>query len=307
MTVAEVEPEVGFGKPEVRVISGLDKIYKIAKEEIPTLMPLYKDRKLSETRVQILMKQYENGRLRDFNWVSAICADDGKHYRVNGQTSSEVVRRLVESGKSLPDGITVIRVTYHVPTIRRAIDLHSTYDAKYSARSDREIIAMYASDIPQLENFSDRYKWFSASALAFSKHFEASSAVTADERALLMYENIPLCVFLCDVQDKNRVNHMRRMPVLAALVRMWEKNRRVAQEFADQLNTGSTQSNMIRQLRDWLMSHSVRSGTHSNAIRKAADPREIYARTIKGWNFWRAGHEDTKLIYRRKDPLPEPD
>lgn len=85
------------------------------------------------------------------------------------------------------------------------------------------------------------------------------------------------------------------------------KSKSMAREFAELLESGNgNHMPVLKQIRDFLLTTNVRSGTISRSTGKAAaDPREIFIRCVKAWNYWRAGQFEKTIKYSIGEEVPE--
>ena len=94
------------------------------------------DRPIATKRQRQLTESIENGRARDFQWARALCKSTGKTYRVNGQHTSDLMRRGV-----IPiNGFQISQTFYEVERPEDVFELWNTLDPPESNRTFTDVM-----------------------------------------------------------------------------------------------------------------------------------------------------------------------
>jgi len=181
-----------------------------------------------------------------------------------------------------------------------------------SPRTRGDIAWIYGCELGW-EEWPRRLVVTAASALAATENgvFSTSNAtgyrnLSKDDAAALLARNQKVCEWMHSMNIITH-RHMRRMPVIAAMVTTWRKGQRAATEFWTAIRDGEELrgSDPRFVLREYLKETSIQGGQKNPAGKQTADNRCMYSKCIHGWNAWRSG-KTTALKYHVKSSVPKP-
>jgi hypothetical protein len=281
---------------------------KMAKEwaEMDTVQM---DRTLSERRLGVYRRLLMRGEFRPVTWAKVWCKETGQEYRVNGKHTSTLLASV--DLKTVPDQQVIIE-TYEADSLEDVARLYSTFDSRQQTRTVGDINRSFASTIPELADLNDVQINLAVSALAFNlwpttEGGWAGKGKTAAERAELMFDNVDSILWINSLIQKNPdCRHMWRVPVAAAMIGTYLKNKQGATQFwtAVRDETGANPDLPDRKLARWLLTMRVRvSAGATEGKRWRAEPREFYVRCIHAWNAWRQ-NKPTDLKYYSESDIP---
>lgn len=292
------------------------RITKKLAKEWAELEPVGVDRPLSETRLQVYRKMLAEGGFRPVNWAKVYINELGAWYRVNGKHTSNLFM-----GADPPDGTELYAVIeeYECDTVEEAANLYATFDSRVQSRNSTDINRQFASVIPELKDFDTKLINLLVSSLAFDPSNPGGGGGqgrTVAEKAEALFDNVPKCLWVVETLGKRTVSgpadkfsYLWRVPVVAAMMRTWDKNRAEATTFwqAVRDETGAKPELPDRKLAKWLSSMRLQGASGASGLprRFKTLPREFYVKCITAWNAWRAG-EKTELKYYAGAKVPTP-
>jgi len=280
-----------IGEPKTR------KLTKTLADEFSNMTPAPHDRPLNSTRAAILRKVFDMGKFRTCEWAKAYCEQTKQTYRINGKHTSTVLSTM---NGSFPKHVSVIVEEYKCDTLEDVAQLYATFDTRASVRSTGDINQIFAATVPGLDDVIARIINLAVTGIAYSIWEDAYFAHPADERAQLIISGSDFCLWLNELLGNcgtNKVNHIRRSPVAAAMYKTWLKSKSDATAFwtAVRDETGTKPTVADRKLAKFLIACRLHSSKASNG--QSAGNREVYVKCIHAWNAWRSGAETSLAFY----------
>lgn len=248
------------------------------------------ERKLDKTRCSRLRELLEEGKFRTCSWAVVDCLEDGQQYRINGQHTSHV---LNEFNGSLP-AVFVTVERYEADTLKDVADLFATFDPRWSTRTTSDTNRAQAAAIPELDGINSRAIDLAASGMAI--HFGSGnrSRITQEQRSrnISLHSNFVLWLNNMEFVQSNQRRHMARSAVVGAMFATFQKSSEEATDFWMMVKNSSAPNadHPTRLLERYLMTAKGRT-----------DDREIYAKCIHAWNYWRKGNKCMKIIKYHAD------
>lgn len=263
------------------------------------------DRPLSERRLQVYRKMLADGKFRPVTWAKVWCEETGQSYRVNGKHTSNL---LSEEGALDGREFYAVVEDYEADTLADVANLYSTFDSRQQTRTTGDINRSFASTIPELAEVDQTTINLFVTALAYHANpsLNYADARTPAERAEALFDNVDVCQWLLTIISHRSAMHLRRAPVVAAMIGTWHKNRADATRFWEMVrdDTGPTPDAPDRKLSKWLILFRVKKGSRSDTPNRfKVGPREFYVKSILAWNAWRK-NESTNLNYHHDAKIP---
>lgn len=267
-------------------------------ERFKSMEPCHGDRTLSDQRMRRLSAALADGTFRTCSWASALCAQDGKEYRINGKHSSHA---MAEMNGTLPKVFVTIE-RYEADTLEDVADLYATFDASISTRTGKDICKAFAGTDLTLNEIPDAMLGLCASAIAFGLQAagELKARPTAEQRARLMLRNKDFIQWFSECigarKPSNRFLH--RAGVVAAMFACYRIDKQQAAVFWSSVLNGTdpdpkAPSRMIeRFLRDTIVTE------------KGAQD-ECYTKSVNAWNASRQGITVKNFRYTAGAELPK--
>ena len=297
------------------------KFYKATKTlaaQFQALTGVPGDRGVKAKRKNVLMEAMRRGEFRGNEWCRVKCLENNTVYRVNGNTSSSALLALLNDDKQpeFPEFKVVVR-EYEADTLEGVARLYSTFDPAGSSRSKVEQIKAYAAGVDVMREFSSKSLSIITAGIAFAKEETAYRRLSAAVQGEMLVHNTQFAEWVnellpskkrgrnkADSEEKN-IDHMRRVPVIAAMYRTWQSDLPDATEFWTMVRDDCDlpKDSGVRKLFRFLKDHGIgAAGKDSSA--KVAD-REMYIKCLLAWNSWRNGEETVRLQYHKDAPTPE--
>ena len=276
------------------------KATKSLATEFSTMDAAPHDRPLSERRLAIYGKMLERGEFRPCNWAKAFCGETDQWYRVNGKHTSIMLSGLNE----LPEFFINLE-SYKCDTLEDVAKLYSTYDSKIASRTSADVNRIFAGSVPALSEVPLRVVTATISGMSYAEHGQMYGKIPAAERAEAILDNVDFCLWVHEmIGDGSKYQHLRRVPVVAAMFVCWTKSHKAATDFwtAVRDETGKSPTLPDRRLAKFLVTIAVNTGQGAFHARKA-QPREFFVKCIHGWNAWRK-NETTDLKYYAAKKIP---
>jgi hypothetical protein len=275
--------------------------------EFVEMEPAPYDRPLSERRLQVYERILRSGDFRPVVWASAVCAETGVTYRVNGKHTSLLLSRMTP----IPEfHVTIER--YACETLTEVANLYNTFDSNLTSRTTNDINAAFAASVGALRGVPHRTINLAVSAAAAHKWDEAElKKVPPAERAEELLDNIDFVQFLCRLipggaSGSNQVTRpLCRVAVATAMLATFRKAPRAAEDFWTQVRdeTAPDRDDPTRVLARFLVRSAIAGGKGGGSERKLVTNREMFVKCLHAWNAWRKG-ERTALNYHAKSPVP---
>ncbi len=257
--------------------------------------PAPRDRPLSERRLRVYQRVITSGGFRPISWATAYCVETGGTYRVNGKHTSLVL----STADPLPELYVTIE-QFSCQTLEDVAKLYNTYDSTLQSRTIGDINASFAGTVPELRHLSTRMLNVLAAGINYCDFGDEYQKLQATDRAERLLDEVPFCVFFCEVAaGKEGERKFRRLAVVAAALLTYRKTPVQAKEFWNSVReeTGPNPRDADRMLGKYL------GGTMNSRTYKGRPNREIMVKCLHAWNAWRRG-ETTNLNYREDKPVP---
>lgn len=287
---------------------------KLAKQ-FAEMEPAPHDRPLSERRLQVYERLMRDGKFRPVTWATAVCAETGGTYRVNGKHTSTMLSTL----DVLPEFYVTIE-NYSCPTLEDVAQLYATFDSKMMSRTSSDIYLSFAATCDEIKELPNKVITSCCVGIAYAKmsQHDYSRSQPAD-RAEYILEHSDFVVWYhrlltmqgsytdTSIGTKDRYQHLNRQSVVAAMFKTWDRDKDAALKFWLEVRdeSGATPEIPTRKLAKWLLLTTIKSKGASlrETTTEKATTREMFVKCLHAWNAWRKG-EPTKLQYYAKAPLP---
>lgn len=185
------------------------------------------DRILSERRLGVYRRMVEAGGFRPVGWAKAWCEETKQWYRVNGQHTSNLFAGLTND--QLVNIYATVEV-YQCDTIEDVAKLYSTFDSQQQSRNASDINRAFASTIPEFAEWFGDSRFLNLLVSGIAYHLEpgmktAAGLRTQAERAEVLFDYIPVCLWLREIlySERSNAQKMLRVPVVAAMIGSWGK------------------------------------------------------------------------------------
>lgn len=245
------------------------------------------DRDLSRPRLAYLREALKSGKFRGAEWVSAVCEEDGKTYRINGKHTSTVLHEHFESGGKPDPNIRILVRRYSCPTLEDCANLFSTFDTKIASRSKSDILKVFAATNKETIDLSPRLLNVVTSGIAFAHLGRSYRKLSTEDQATQLVRNGHFVSWVNSLLDKGNkeYRHMIRMPVVAAMYRTWKKNSEMADEFWEKIRDDSNDDKDApsRQLYRWLTTYKLGA---TKVAKESKSNHEVYITCLKYWNLY---------------------
>lgn len=292
------------------------KVTRVLARQFAEMEPAPHDRPLSERRLTVYEKLLAAGQFRPVTWASAICLETGEVYRVNGKHTSTMLSGL----EKLPDFYVTIE-EYECDGLDDVAKLYATFDSSMQSRTANDIYLSFAATMKELANCTKKAITLTASAVPYHLHGGALNYGQPADRAEYLLEYPEFVIWLDRLTNdaptaseqgtgygkghgKQKMGHLLRSPVVAAMFAGWLKSKSAATEFWGLVRDESspTPSSPDRKIARYLMTVGLHRGElHGKA--KVATQKELYCKCLHAWNAWRKG-ETTNLNYYADAKLP---
>lgn len=275
-------------------------------EKFATMDAAPKDRPLSEKRLQVYQQILNRGEFRPVTWASAYCPETGATYRVNGKHTSILLSRA----DPVPDLFVTVE-EYECETLEDVARLYSTFDSKMQSRTANDIYRSFASCVPELSEVPHRVISLTIGGIAYSERQDTyATNSTAAERAeaILEHHDFALWVHNTISGSVEKVRHLYRLAVFAAMFSTYQKSHQAATDFWKSVAEESDpKADMpTRKLSRFLLTHfSSKGGNHVDRVsrRYRVGDREVFVKCLHAWNAWRK-NEPTNLQYYAEAGVP---
>lgn len=300
-----------IGKPTTQ------KVTKKLATTFTEMDPAPHDRLLSERRLQVYQRLFNEGSFRPCTWASAICVETGGLYRVNGKHTATLLSGL----DVLPEFFVTVE-EYECDTLEDVARLYATFDSNLQSRTARDIYLSFAATVPELKALSANTINLAVTGLSaaigktiFGVKGKTTTRGQPAERAELLLDHPEFVLWLHATlsagpdnyrgrDGRQQSKHMRRAPVVAAMFNTWQKAKTASDDFwaAVRDETGEKPASPDRKLARYLLTAGVDMGAGRSRLHVVSS-REMYVKCLHGWNAWRKG-ETTNLNYYADKEVP---
>ncbi len=269
------------------------------------MLPAPGDRPLKNFRVEVLKKHVANGTLRICEWATVYCKETRKTYRVNGKHTSTLMCELNGEIKSL----AVLLQRYECDTLDEVARLYSTFDTRSSARTTGDINCIFAATVSSYDALPKKIVDVAVTGISLGIWgLDGSKDHSPEDRAALLLSNEQFVLWLNDVchspdQSEGNPRLLRRAPVVMAMFRTWEKDKKAANDFWTLVKnaSGPKHTTPDRKLNSYLLQVSLNGS--STVASGGASRRQVYVKCIHAWNAWRRGATtDLKYLPNAQEP-----
>lgn len=273
-------------------------------EEFSVLPACPGDRPLSKIRLAAHRSSVEAGEFRHAEWSQAYCAETDTIYRVNGQHTVTLFKKMYEEGLAgLLRGIYIHFSTYYCDTLEDLARLYSTYDNHGVVRTQQNIVQTHAAMDPELAKLPTINRNAAVAGYSFALFGSCPHRKTkSHERARLMYDHKDFMIWFHEILSggDDATTHerrvMRRSPVAGLMFKTFRKHPRKATEFWTEVRDGSSpRGSGSRTLHDHLNRTSVNHGQGAAAFRDKESIAAQHEKAARAWNAWRSG-KDIKIL-----------
>lgn len=276
------------------------------------------EKTIQKARREMHREAILTGNHRGNEWATVKVLSDGKTYRVNGKTTAMVLLDLFNQKVEFPPFVAVIR-EYEADDYEGAAALYATFDNAKSSRSKSDLTKTAAYSIEELRSLSSRSLSLVTAGLSFEKWETKYRRVPTTKQASLLHDNVQFALWVSEILPAKKrgrkkkdaeetetveCDHMRRVPVIAAMARTYFRDPHRANEFwglvRDDMDGGK--GHPIRKLRNFLLTYGI--GAPSGE-KKVVSDREMYVKCLLAWNSYAAGETTTNLNYFKDMETPE--
>lgn len=263
-------------------------------------------RNLNPNHIAMLTKYIHEGTFLTGNIAVAMFhADNGARipFLVNGQHQCHAV---LKSGKT----IDVLYERYNCPTIDDVGLLYGMFD-NHKNRSLQNLVHFEKETVYNLD-WSSRVASLVVSGASLMR-YGRGSRIQKVEKVRLLGEFLPQGAFINDLltntpdnKPSKETRHLRRGPVIHAILLTWDKSQKGTKEFWTQVRDGEGLSKSMPsfKLREFLKESSYSVGMAVNANqRRVVSHHEMVSKCITAWNAYRSGNK-TILRYYPSRPIP---
>ncbi len=275
--------------------------------------PSVVEREFDEKRVILLDQKAEEGLLTSFRWD--VVKYNGDLIRVNGQHSSEMLRRRIAQNRFPGNHLFLHLDTYTAETENDLVMLFRQFDPKISTRTSKDIAGAYMNLYSDLRDAADLIKakliiegihWYLVHTVGTAK------TIKGDDRYDLFNDKEihPFILWLAEkpqqgvpgsgglFTDKNKELH--KHPVIGAIYATWKANQEEAPKFWTEVARGGSTDEPAYVLDAWLTELYTRNGNKKQKIL----PADVYAACVNAWNSYREGKQIRKVLIDTKKVWP---
>lgn len=257
------------------------------------------DRHLDERHVIYLTREMLGG---SFLWEHVnlvICNLDGRDYRLNGQHTCWARLYADEQGLPKENRCPIQVLKYEAKNLDDMRRLYASLDAA-KPRSESDKIAALMSGTDGFLGYKKSYLTLLAHAMALWQweSMNTRSLHKASERAYLLLKDYTKVAQQAGVLLREskpaEFKHMRRAPVIAAVLATMNKAPQIALEFWRTIRDGIGLENKEDPryvLRQYLLTTTLASSSSPGKDAKKISSEEMYRACIHGWNAYRAGRK----------------
>lgn len=270
------------------------------------MLEINKEREFNSERLLSHRTAAEGNKFRPVEWGKAYVKELEEWVRLNGKHTSRVFSEI-DLTKINPIFVTISE--FDCDTIEDAASLWATYDPKGSNRTQRDVNNTFSRTDDDLSAIDSSIIQRVVAAIDYhlspGLYTAQNSRKRPEDKARQMIEYKDFVLWAAPFLN-GKINILRRMPVVAAMMGTWQKAKNKAAEFwaAVRDATGPTPESGDRQLHEYLLGINYMNRGRGSASQHQVPAREIYCKCIHGWNAWRKG-ESTKLKYYHDKPIPE--
>lgn len=234
--------------------------------------------------------------------ISCTLATTGKEFRMNGQHTCWA-RLEMDAKYRCP----IQHLRYRAETENDMRRLYASID-RMKARTTGNVVCSYLYDTPEWKAFSKRTLMKLAEALAFwlwDEDHERGKHDGDDRAYLLMTDHYQLGQKVAKFVEESKgtnTQHIRRRPVIAAMMATFSKSTPASIEFWTAVRDGTGMGNKGDPrlvLRNNLVTTSIGVGVGATTDKKSAGSEEVYRWCVFAWNAFRRG-DQVKIL---KAPL----
>jgi len=279
---------------DIRMIEIKDADRLLKFNTHPAQQPRFRRR-----HVEFLISEIKKRRFREGEISLALCVFDGnRKILVNGQHQLTAVS---ESGQP----IMATYCEYEVFNEGDLAELYRTFDINYQ----RSVKNLLMAEMQALE-----VDWHpTVGILVLSAGCEINNLIQKpkNERVARLRDYIKEGDFINEIISPNgtlpakEIAHIRRVPVIKAMMLTWQKSQSDAMKFWLMVRDGEGLNKQMpaHRLRDFLQTHSIHGGRVGNPARVVTG-HEMTSRCMVAWNAFRKG-TPTDLKYIPNNPVPK--
>ncbi len=290
----------------------LDRITRQLAEEWANLPRCAIDRPIDPARVEHLLNRIKEGLFHTALWVRCWVKELQQYIRMNGGHSPLAFLQALDEGVVMygrKDGglePSVLIEEYEVDTLKEAAVLFWQYDSMKSTRKQTDCNRAFQAVAQGIEHLSRNNRDGIISALSYAKWGEAYSRYdrTGEEKAGLILGNESFALWVNDIINTVDGRICNRTPVIAAMKRTWDHDKKEAQAFWQCVIDGDNPRPKSPERRLNLLLHKYNSrgadGIRSNRQMKR---RDLFVTCLKAYNNWVTGSEKD-IVKGTKDHEP---
>lgn len=263
------------------------------------------ERPLASTRLAFLSNQINAGKAIVFRWAVAILPD-GRKFRINGQHSSH----LFSNGLAIPEGAMVSLEWYDCETERDMADLWARFDPTTSNRSKLDILRAYLRARGSLLSLSQRPASLVVSAISMDVYGPGiTNKMSQADKCDCLELDPDFTAWACDLIGTESGTILRRVGVVWAMFRTWQKSKTDARTFWDDVASGRDEdpNSATRQLQKLLLTAHANTGAGARGFGRKFDIMAFLHICIQGWNVWRRNPCGTwkPMVYKKARGIPD--
>lgn len=271
------------------------------------------DRHLDERHVIYLTREMLGG---SFLWEQVnlvICTLEGQDYRLNGQHTAWARLYADEQGLPKDTRCPVQVLKYQAKSLDDMRRLYASLDAA-KPRSEMDKISALLSGTDGFIGYQKSHLTLLAHAVSVWQWelMNTRSLHKASERAYLLlkdYHKVAQAVgaFIRESRP-SEFKHLKRAPVIAAVMATMDKAPHVALEFWRTVRDGiglENKEDPRHSLRNYLMTTTLASSSSTNCDNKKVSGEEMYRASIHGWNAFRDKRPLKQVRVNLSDKRPQ--
>lgn len=273
------------------------------------------DRNLSEAHVVHLAREMLAGNFRweQVNLVLAEIGGDGQLIRMNGQHCSWARLCADEQGLPKDTNCPVNLMIYECETVEDARRLYASLD-RGRPRGQGTVVNSLMLGTDEFAGVPGSVLKLVASGLGFWKWEKSHTRALhgGDDLAYVMLReelkvSQQVCAFIQEAKTKE-FHHLKRSPVVAAMLATFHKHPGAAHEFWSCVKDGLNMTDKADPkycLRDWLLRASLSRHQTEAKGTFIVNQEQMYRTCLVYWNAYRKNKQLKKLMVDLDGPRPE--
>lgn len=259
------------------------------------------DRPLNNRHVEYLIGTIKRGTFRPelVRFITCVCKEDGKTYRINGQHTCWARMELPNNSMV---GVEVDVSHYSAATLQDVRMLYASVDRGMS-RTKGVVINTYLAGSEVVQGASPKVVRLAAAGLSlwlWETNHERSKHDGDDIAYLMQTEYVTVTAKVIEWMQTagnniRRFSFLCRSPISAGMFETFDKSAAKAKEFWDSVRDGTgfaMKSDPRLKLRNELMQSTLNTSRTARPVTN----EEMYRWVVYAWNAWRRNEELTRFV-----------